>query len=113
MAANNLSIVLSYYDAINQSKPSLAAEKLEDNVQIISPLATKKGKVSVVGALKGLCSIVKSVIITDTFTSGNQVMLACDMLFPEPIGKLRAASLLTLDKGLIIRIEMTHKVSKV
>lgn len=108
MSENNLSIVLAYYDAINQKNPSLAAEKLADNVKIITPLATRAGKVNVVEALKGLCSTVERVTITAKFTSDNQVMLAIDMLFPKPIGNLRAAGLLNVDQGLITRIELFY-----
>lgn len=108
MSDNNLAIVLAYYEAINDNNPSLAAEKLADNVQIISPLATKNGKIDVVKALKGFCSVVEHVTITAKFTSENQVMLAYDMLFPKPIGNLRAAGLLNVDQGLITSIELFY-----
>ena len=108
MSNNNLSTVLAYYEAINQKKPSLAAEKLADNVQIISPLARKNGKVDVVDALKGFCSAVEGITITAKFASEDQVMLAYDILFPKPIGNLRAAGLLNLDQGLITRIELFY-----
>jgi hypothetical protein len=108
MSENNLSIVLAYYEAINQSNPILAAEKLADNVQIISPLATRTGKVDVAEALKGFCSAVERVTVTAKFTSENQVMLAYDMLFPKPIGNLRAAGLLNVDHGLITSIELFY-----
>lgn len=105
---NNLSIVLAYYQAINNKNPNLAAEKLADGVQIISPLAKKNGKAEVIKALQGFCSAIESLSITAKFTSDKQVMLAYDILFPEPIGNLRAAGLLTLDQGLITRIELFY-----
>jgi len=74
MSDNNLSIVLSYYDAINHNNPNLAAKKLSDDVQIISPLATKTGKDDVVEALKNICSIVERVTIRTKFSSEDQVM---------------------------------------
>lgn len=36
MSDNKLAIVLADYDAINQKNPRLAAEKLDENVQMIS-----------------------------------------------------------------------------
>jgi len=96
------------YDAINNNDPNLAEEKLADNVQIISPLATKTGKDDVVEALKNICSIVECVTIGSKFSSEDQVMLAFDMRFPKPIGILRVASLLTLERSLIARIEMFY-----
>jgi hypothetical protein len=108
MSEHNLAIAIAYYDAINQNNPNLAAESLADNVQIISPLATKSGKTDVVEALKGLCSTVEHVTITAKFTSKNQVMLAYDLCFPKPIGNLRAAGLLDIEQDLITRIELFY-----
>lgn len=108
MSDSNLSIVLSYYDAINHNDPNLAAKKLADDVKIISPLATKTGKVDVIEALKNICSIVERVTIRSKFSSEDHVMLALDMRFPKPIGILRVASLLKLEQGLIARIEMFY-----
>ncbi len=108
MPDNNLSTALSYYDAINHNDPNLAAEKLADDIQIISPLATKTGKTDVIDALKNICLIVERVTIKNKFSSDDQVMLALDMYFHEPIGILRVASLLNLKQNLITRIEMFY-----
>ena len=108
MSDNNLTIAIAYYEAINQNNPSLAAERLADNVKIITPLATKCGKANVVEALKKMCSIVESVTIKTKFSSEDQVMLAIDMLFPKPIDILRVASLLNFERGFIARIEMFY-----
>ena len=106
--SNNLSIVLAYYEAINQKKPSLAAEKLAEEVKIISPLDEKNGKKDVVNALKGFCAAVERVFVKSKFSNGNQVMLAYDIYFPEPVGKLPAAGLITLEKNLIVNIELFY-----
>ncbi|MEM9103940.1 MAG: nuclear transport factor 2 family protein [Pseudomonadota bacterium] len=108
MSNNNLSTVLAYYAAINQKQVDLAAEKLADNVSIISPLDEKHGKTEVVNALKGFCSAVESVSIRAKFSKDNQVMLAYDILFPKPVGHLRAAGLITLDQNLITNIELFY-----
>ena len=108
MSTNNLSTALAYYEAINQKNVEVAAEKLAENVKIISPLATKSGKPDVLDALKGLCLATQSVAVTANFADENQVMLALDIRFPEPIGILRAAVLLNFDQGLIKHIEMFY-----
>ncbi|MAZ78280.1 MAG: hypothetical protein CMF39_06335 [Legionellaceae bacterium] len=108
MSEKNLSVVLEYYDAISKKQLERAAEKLADNVQIISPLATKNGKRDVLAALKGFSSVVENIKITDQFASGDKVMLAYEMLFPKPIGILRAAGLINLENGLIKRIELFY-----
>ena len=108
MTNENLSVVLSYYQAINDKNTNTAAQYLAQNVQIISPLATKHGKDDVVSALKGFCSAVESVFIRAKFSDNDQVMLAYDITFPEPIGNLRAAGLLTLENNLIVCIELFY-----
>lgn len=108
MPDNNLAIALAYYDAIHHKKPELAAEKLADHVEIISPLATKTGKDSVVPALHNLCSLLESVEVKSKFWNKDQVMLTLKLCFPKPIGNLPAASLLTLDRELISNIEMFY-----
>ena len=59
-------------------------------------------------ALKGFCSTMDSLSITTKLASEDQVMLAYNITFPEPIGNLRAAGLLNLDNNLITRIELFY-----
>lgn len=47
-------------------------------------------------------------MIRAQFSADNQVMLAADIYFPEPIGVLRAAMLLQFEDGLIYRNEMFY-----
>lgn len=108
MFNDNLSTVLAYYEAINQKQPDLAAAKLADNITLITPLAELHGKVDVINALKGFCSAVEKVFIREKFSKDNQVMLAYDIFFPQPVGKLRAAGLITLEKNLIANIELFY-----
>ena len=105
---SNLANVLTYYDAINKKQPEVAAKKLAENVSIKTPLDERSGKDAVVDALKGFCSVVKEVTITDHLVQDDKVMLTYDILFPEPIGNLRAAGLLVFSKGLITSIELFY-----
>jgi len=99
MSNNNLSNVLAYYQAINEKKPDLAAEYLDDAVQLITPLDEKHGKNEVVNAIRGFCSTKETLSIRAKFSSDNQVMLVYDVIFPKPIGNLKAAGLLTLNNN--------------
>lgn len=108
MANDNLTTVLAYYEAINQQQIELAAEKLTDNIKLISPLDERSGKENVLPALEGFSKAIEGVSITAKLSEGSQVMLAYDILFPEPVGKLRAAGLLTLKNGLIAEIELFY-----
>ena len=108
----NLVTALAYYQAIN-NKDALAAEKcLHSDVRIISPLATVQGKELVLDALKGLIKLCSKVVIRAQFSADNQVMLAADMHFSDPIGILRAALLLQFEDGLIYKIEMFYDGSQ-
>lgn len=108
MTNNNLATVLSYYDAINNNQPEVAIELLAENARLISPLDERSGKADVLPALKGFCQAVQHVAIRAQFAEGDQVMLAYDIVFPEPVGCLRAAGLITLKDGLIEEIELFY-----
>lgn len=108
MSNSNLNTVLAYYQAINEKKADEAAKQLHDEVQLITPLDEKHGKSEVLGALNGFCSAIESLSIRAQFAAENQVMLAYDIYFPEPVGQLRAAGLLTLEQKQIIRIELFY-----
>ena len=108
MSTHNLDTALAYYAAIGSGNPQLAAEKLADTIEIITPLAHQKGKNTVVESLKGFSKAVESITINARMASGNEVMLTYDILFPEPTGNLKAAGLLTFDNDLIARIEMFY-----
>jgi limonene-1,2-epoxide hydrolase len=108
MKNNNLETVLAYYAAINNKDAETAAEKLADNVKIITPLEERQGKEGVVTALKGFCAAINSLTINAKLADGDQVMLTYNIEFPKPIGNLRAAGLLTLENDLINCIELYY-----
>ena len=108
MPNNNLSIVSAYYQAINEKQPDKAAQYLHDHIELISPLDERQGKEAALNALRGFCTSVDTLLIRAQFSKDNQVMLAYDILFPEPIGNLKAAGLLTLNNNLITRIELFY-----
>ena len=93
MNEQNLKIVLAYYDAISNKCPQLAAEYLAEEVQLTTPLAAIAGKRTVVPALTGFSNAIEGIEIRAKFTKENQVMLAYNIIFPQPIGSLRAAGL--------------------
>lgn len=106
--SNNLATVLSYYEAIKNRQPDLAAKKLSEKIRIITPLDEKNGKSEVLGAIKGFCTVMEKFDITAAFSQGGEVMLAYDVYFPEPIGKLRSAGLIKLEDDLITNIELFY-----
>lgn len=106
MNKNNMEIAKSYYTAIGQKNIQEVEQYLHPNVHVISPLIEKTGKEAVLEALKGFIAAFNTLTIRTAFGSHNQVMLAVDVEYPAPIGNLRTASLISLQDGLIIKIEL-------
>ena len=113
MNEQNLKIVLAYYDAISNKCPQLAAEYLAEEVQLTTPLAAISGKSTVVPALTGFSNAIEGIEIRAKFTKENQVMLAYNIIFPQPIGSLRAAGLFTIKNNLINNIELFYDSKQV
>jgi hypothetical protein len=77
-------------------------------MRLFGPLAEMRGKEPVVAAATNLSQILSNIEIRARFTAGNQIMLAYDFMFPEPIGKLRAAVLMEFTYHLISKIELFY-----
>ena len=109
----NLEIVRAYYDAINRKQVDVAADQLAEHVEIHSPLGSKYRKADMVEALKGFATLVQQITMTTEYPVDDHIMLAYDMLFPEPIGVLRAARLIKLHQQKIVHIELFYDAQKV
>lgn len=106
--AGNLAMAENYYHQMLQKDFVAMAEHLDPEVHFIGPLAEMHGRDSVVLAAKNLSQILGDIQIRSKFASGNQIMLAYDFMFPEPIGKLRAAVLMEFTNQLISKIELFY-----
>ncbi len=108
MSEKHLFVAESYYTAMNKKDIESMEKMLHPDILFIGPLAELQGKEAVLKAIKGFTTAFKGLKIRGKFHDDNQVMLAIDTEFPEPIGNLRTASLLTIDDGLIARIELFY-----
>lgn len=102
-AQANLKAALNYYDAMQAKNFDTMASYLGDNICLISPLAEINGKEEVLTAAKNFGGMLKEIHIRSKFARDNQVMLAYDMIVPEPIGKFRAAALMDFESHKIKR----------
>ncbi len=105
---SNLAIAETYYDEMLQKNFNAMKKCLHHDVHFISPLTEIHGQDAVVEAAKNLSKILINIKIRSKFDSGNQIMFAYDFLFPEPIGKLRAAVLMDFTNKLISKIELFY-----
>jgi hypothetical protein len=105
---NHLNVAENYYHAMLQKDFDTMASCLHQDVHFIGPLAEMRGKEPVVSAAKALSQILSDIHIRSRFASGNQIMFAYDFMFPEPIGKLRAAVLMEFTNQLISKVELFY-----
>lgn len=108
MSDKNLNTALAYYQAMNNKDLIELAKYLHPEVTLLSPLAEVVGKEAALQAAEGFCSLMKKITIRAQFSGQDQVMLAFDIDFPEPIGLMRAAVLMSFKEGLIVRNEMFY-----
>ena len=101
-----LTQALAYYQAMNQKDLATMEKHLHPEVELIGPMANAQGKEDVVKALSHLLKAMNKLTVRAHFAEDNQVMLAYDIEFPDPIGISRAAVLLTFEDDLIKRYEL-------
>jgi len=103
---SNVALAENYYHHMLKKNFEAMEKCLHPDVDFISPLAKTSGKTAVVEAAKKLSSVLGDIEIRSKFSSGDQIMLAYDFIFPDPIGKLRAAVLMDFKDQLISKIEL-------
>ena len=108
MVNKNIAIAQGYYTAMAEKDVVGLERFLHPAVHFVSPFAEMTGKEGVLAAAKGLMPTFQSLIIRASFGSETQAMLAMDTVFPAPIGNLRTASLVTIQDGLITKIELFY-----
>lgn len=104
----HLSIAENYYHSMLQKDFDTMASCLHPDVHFIGPLSEMHGKKPVVSAAKNLSQILNNIQIRSKFAADHQIMFAYDFMFPEPIGKLRAAVLMEFTNQLISKIELFY-----
>lgn len=108
MCEETLKIALAYYEAINNQDLAGVEKLYHPDIELFTPLAKFNGKESALEAIQGFMSAINRVRIRSHFASDDQVMLANDIEFPEPIGVIRAAVLMTIKDNLITSNELIY-----
>lgn len=104
----NLATAVAYYTAMSKQDFEGLEKYIHPEIEFIGPIAPMRGREAVLKAARGFAPMIKSLKIRAKFTSGDQVMLAYDYDFAEPIGNSRAASLMTFQDGLIVKQELFY-----
>ncbi len=106
MVEKNIVAAQAYYQAINNKDVAAAEKYLHADVVVTSPLDNLVGKEAVLKALNFFIPYVKNLTVRTACGGDNQVMLAVDVEYHEPIGMLKTAALMTFQDGLIVRNEI-------
>jgi SnoaL-like protein len=108
MSEDNIASAEAYYRAFNDKDLAGIARRLHPDVQFVAPFGESSGRATVLEAAKRLLGILKSIEIRARFGSGDQVMLAYDLVYGEPAQVCHAAVLMNFQDGLIARIELFY-----
>ncbi len=106
MNKTNETVAEAYYTAMGQKNLDIMEKHLHSNVQFISPFAELKGKEPVMEAVKKFMALFQTLTVRTKFSSNEQALVVYDVDFPALIGNIPTASLLTLQDGLITKIEL-------
>jgi ketosteroid isomerase-like protein len=106
MEKNNVAIAEAYYAAMAEKNLVSLGEHLHPEVQFKSPFKEIFGKEAFLEVVKEFTNLFETLTIRAKCGSGNQVMLAYDVDFSGPVGKLPTAALMTFREGLIAKIEL-------
>lgn len=108
MSERNIASAIAYYEAMDRKDLSTIEKYLHPEVRLIGPMADITGKEVVLNSIKHFFAVFNKLTVRAEFEAQNQVMLSYDLDCPPPIGTIRAAVLLTFEKGLIIRYELFY-----
>ena len=96
----------AYYQAVaNKDLPTIA-NLLHTNVYLVGPLGHAEGKESVLRAVTGFATLLRSLRVNVIFGSEDQAMVNYDVDFGDPFGNVRSAALISCKDNLIARIEL-------
>lgn len=105
---DNLSIAEAYYKAMLEKNFDAMEARLNPDVHLITPLAELFGREHLLESARNLSGLLHDIEFRAKFSMGNQVMMAYNFIFPDPIGKLRASVLMDFKNQLITKIELFY-----
>ncbi len=111
MTEKNINIAKTYYQNMSNKDVKAMEAHLHQDAELLNPFALIKGKEIILQAAKDHNAFFETLKIREAFGIGNKVMLVIDFHCPSPIGLFRTASLLTLENGLILKIELFYDTS--
>ncbi len=108
MSQTNMEIAETFYTLMGKKDISSLEKYVHPDIHFIAPLGEAKGKDAYLEKTKFFMDNLKTVSIRSIFGSGDQVMFAYTVDFPEPFGSVRSAALMTFDEGLVKKVELFY-----
>jgi hypothetical protein len=108
MSKTNIEIAETFYTLMGKKDIGSLEQYVHPDIHFIAPLGEAKGNEAYLEKTKFFMDILKTLSIRSIFESGDQVMFAYNVDFPEPFGVVRSAALMTFDEGLIKKVELFY-----
>ena len=96
----------AYLKALNNKDLEAMGTYVHPDVKFKTPLVESSSRHDFLVATRHLVSQVKGVTVKSKFATETQAMFTYDLMFEQPIGPTRTASLMTFDHDKITEIEL-------
>lgn len=108
MEIDTKAIGIAYYTALGEKNIDKVKGYLHPDIQFTDPQEIVIGREQVLKAAQGFTGIFKTLRISAQFGSKDQAMIVYEVEIPGLSKKLQVASLLSLQEGLISKIELFY-----
>ncbi len=106
MKEKNIAMAEAYYKAMKARDLDVMKTFLHPDAEFLGPVAELSGRENVLDGYRYFLTYFNELNIRTICGSEDHAMIAYDLSFPQPIGSVRTAALLTFKDNLISRIEI-------
>ena|SRR5579859_3348992 len=106
MNANILEMGEAYLNALNQKDIAKITSLVDPGIRCKTPLAEVFNQGDFIITVRRMLANLKQVNVIAKFASGNQATFIYEVIFNEPVGTIKAASLMTLAGDKIKEMEI-------
>ena len=106
MTKDALAVAEGYYTAMGHKDLAAVERHLHPDIHLTGPMMDVRGKDAVLEAAKKFVEQFDTLTIRAKCASGNHAMLAYDLHCSEPIGRFRAAALVTVEGERVKSVEL-------
>lgn len=106
--STNIEMALEFYTAMANKDLSNVEHYIHDDIEFVGPLAVLQGKELYLEASRNYMKAFEKLTIRNIACERDHVMLVYDVIFPQPIGHLPAAGLMSINDHKIARIELFY-----